>query len=275
MAARPRPIPADAKAPDVARPFRGQGTQPLWQRPNEVSVIVLPLVAPGDPERRRLEKLFGAMHSLKRALRRDVRSRLHAYWAASGRLRRDAAGWREELGLSRERLERRAYRHLERSGWLLGHASKALAPERHSHHQRDSPGNRCTACHMPFLQHQGVGTQLVYSRADHTIPIPRPAFDRQLGLENACQKCHPDRELSWQEEKVKEWYGEVKPHHEMIGRLLKARDTTDPKAAEQLLLVPAAKHPMASIPDFVVLETAFTAVQFLIVGPLIAFAHRN
>jgi hypothetical protein len=40
-------------------------------------------------------------------------------------------------------------------------------------------------------------------------------------------------------------------------------------------LAVAAKHPMASIPDYVLLETGFTALQFLIVGPLIAFAHRN
>lgn len=40
-------------------------------------------------------------------------------------------------------------------------------------------------------------------------------------------------------------------------------------------LAVAAKHPMASIPDYVLLETGFTALQFLIVGPLIAVAHRN
>jgi hypothetical protein len=39
-------------------------------------------------------------------------------------------------------------------------------------------------------------------------------------------------------------------------------------------LAVAAKHPMASIPDFVLLETAFTILQFLVVGPLIAFAYR-
>jgi hypothetical protein len=36
----------------------------------------------------------------------------------------------------------------------------------------------------------------------------------------------------------------------------------------------AAKYRMASVPDFLVLETAFTALQFLIVSPLIAFVHR-
>lgn len=40
-------------------------------------------------------------------------------------------------------------------------------------------------------------------------------------------------------------------------------------------LAVAAKHPMASIADYVVLETGFTVVQFLIVGPLIALAYRN
>jgi transposase len=90
-------------------------------------VVVLPLVVVDDRERQRVEKLFAAMHTLKRALQRDVRARLRAYWAAPRRLQRDAAGWREELGLSREQLERRAYRHLERSGWLLDHLTKALA----------------------------------------------------------------------------------------------------------------------------------------------------
>lgn len=40
-------------------------------------------------------------------------------------------------------------------------------------------------------------------------------------------------------------------------------------------LAVAAKHPMASISDYALLETAFTFLQFLIVGPLIALAYRN
>jgi hypothetical protein len=40
-------------------------------------------------------------------------------------------------------------------------------------------------------------------------------------------------------------------------------------------LAVAAKHPMASISEYVVLETGFTVLQVLIVGPLIALAHRN
>jgi hypothetical protein len=40
-------------------------------------------------------------------------------------------------------------------------------------------------------------------------------------------------------------------------------------------LAVAAKHPMTSISEFVMLESAFTFVQFVIVGPLIALAHRT
>jgi hypothetical protein len=40
-------------------------------------------------------------------------------------------------------------------------------------------------------------------------------------------------------------------------------------------LAVAAKHPIASISDYLLLETSFTVLQFMIVGPLIAFAHRN
>ena len=37
----------------------------------------------------------------------------------------------------------------------------------------------------------------------------------------------------------------------------------------------AAKYQMSSVPDFMLLETGFTAFQFLVVSPLIALAHRE
>src|SRR5215471_2672009 len=40
-------------------------------------------------------------------------------------------------------------------------------------------------------------------------------------------------------------------------------------------LAVAAKNIMGSVPLYVVLETGFTLLQFAIVGPLIALAHRN
>ena len=40
-------------------------------------------------------------------------------------------------------------------------------------------------------------------------------------------------------------------------------------------LAVAAKNVMVSVPDYVLLETAFTILQFVVVGPLIALAHRR
>lgn len=37
----------------------------------------------------------------------------------------------------------------------------------------------------------------------------------------------------------------------------------------------AAKHPMASVPEYVLIETAYTALQFLLVAPLVALAWRG
>ena len=40
-------------------------------------------------------------------------------------------------------------------------------------------------------------------------------------------------------------------------------------------LAVAAKHPIGSTADYALLETGFTIVQFLLVGPLVAWAYRS
>jgi hypothetical protein len=48
-----------------------------------------------------------------------------------------------------------------------------------------------------------------------------------------------------------------------------------PIAWSFMVVAVAAKHHMASVAGFVAIETAFTAVQYLIVSPLIALAFHN
>ncbi len=103
------------------------------------------------------------------------------------------------------------------------HASKAEDISRHTHHPAASEGSRCTACHMPFLQHGDVGERIRFSRSDHTIPIPRPIFDARLGLDNACNKCHRDKGLPWQQQHFNQWYGQTKPHKPIIMDLIRAQ----------------------------------------------------
>ena len=100
------------------------------------------------------------------------------------------------------------------------HPSKASDPTRHTHHAPDSPGSRCVSCHMPYLQHPSVGNQIPYARSDHTIAIPRPAFDASLGIEGACRSCHGDMSIEGLQHTVGQWYGTLKPHRDLVATLV-------------------------------------------------------
>ncbi|GAA2125794.1 zinc ribbon domain-containing protein [Actinomadura napierensis] len=113
-----------------ARRFRGKNKGPAWKRPADGPVTVVRLRLTPDPAaRHRLEGLFGAAWKLKKALKHDARSRALAYEAAHRRRRNPGRAklWRTRLGLSRDALERAAYRHLDASRHLKHHLSKAVA----------------------------------------------------------------------------------------------------------------------------------------------------
>ena len=127
------------------------------------------------------------------------------------------------------------------------HASKAEDIARHTHHAPDSPGSQCVACHMPYLQQPSVGTRVRYGRSDHTIPIPRPAFDEALGVENACHNCHQELSSDRLQEQTDSWYGELKPHKDIIVSLLRSDQFRDRPTAARGLLQPNVDHPPAQI----------------------------
>ena len=89
----------------------------------------------GDPPRarrqrclvcRRLERRWGAVFRLRRALQRDAAARCRAYWAAHRERAADPKAVRERLGLSRKGIETAAKAHIEASGWMRDHMTKAL-----------------------------------------------------------------------------------------------------------------------------------------------------
>ncbi len=92
----------------------------------ELGVIRLPQDVQDPGARHRVEGLFSAMWSVKRALQRDARDAVDAYWAGDVRRETDAKARRLELGLSREGMEHRAYRHMKMSKHLGHHVTKAL-----------------------------------------------------------------------------------------------------------------------------------------------------
>lgn len=128
------------------------------------------------------------------------------------------------------------------------HPSKAVDLPSHTKHAPDSPGSRCVACHMPYLQHPELGDALRFSRSDHTIPIPRPQFDESLGVQNACSKCHSDRSVDELEAQTRVWWGELKPHKDIIRALVATTDTTLTRDdAARRLLEPGGRHTIAQV----------------------------
>jgi tetratricopeptide (TPR) repeat protein len=125
------------------------------------------------------------------------------------------------------------------------HASKADSVSRHTHHASDSPGSRCTACHMPYLQQPELGTAIPYRRSDHSIPIPRPLADSGLGIVGACQACHGQIPVSVLDANVRQFYGELKPLPTAVQALNRAKEGVPRGAAGRLLLNAEERHTQA------------------------------
>lgn len=124
------------------------------------------------------------------------------------------------------------------------HLSKAGDVSAHTFHPAGTDGSKCVSCHMPYLQHPEVGEGVAFARSDHTIEIPRPVFDSDLGLETACTRCHRDLSPRQLESQVRAWWGEPKPHRPAIQGInteFRARNLVE---AANLLLHPEETDPL-------------------------------
>jgi hypothetical protein len=91
-----------------------------------VSVIPLELDVSDDCTRVRLERQWEAVFRLRRALQRDAQNRCRAYWAAHHERAADPEALRNRLGLTRTGMEAAAKNHIEASGWMRDHLTKAV-----------------------------------------------------------------------------------------------------------------------------------------------------
>jgi hypothetical protein len=91
-----------------------------------VSVIRVELDVTDPAVRRRVERQWGAVFRLRRAIQRDAAARCRAYWAAHHERVQDPTMLRERLGLSRKGTEAAAKAHIEASGWMRDHLTKAV-----------------------------------------------------------------------------------------------------------------------------------------------------
>ena len=63
-------------------------------------------------------------------------------------------------------------------------------------------GGECVNCHMP----QTVYMQR-HARHDHGFTIPDPLLTKELGIPNACNRCHQDKSADWTLAAIEKWYG--------------------------------------------------------------------
>jgi predicted CXXCH cytochrome family protein len=116
---------------------------------------------------------------------------------------------------------------------LQCHAAPAYDDARHHFHKKEwkgqpSAGALCVSCHMPKSPFM-----VVHWRADHSIRVPRPDLTKEIGVPNACSRCHTDKPLSWITAAYDKWYGTArKPHY---GTVLAAGRRADPAAKAELL----------------------------------------
>ncbi|HEY5946302.1 MAG TPA: hypothetical protein VIV40_12455 [Kofleriaceae bacterium] len=108
---------------------RGPNKQTPWSRTAEhgLSVLRLALDTSDPVQRRRIEDMFSAAFSIRRALQGDARNRTRAFWAARHERERDPAAVRARVGLSRHSLEDAAYAHVDGAPHLRRSITKALA----------------------------------------------------------------------------------------------------------------------------------------------------
>jgi len=63
-------------------------------------------------------------------------------------------------------------------------------------------GGECINCHMPQTPYMQR-----HWRHDHGFTSPDPVLTKELGLPNACNRCHQDQSVDWALEATQKWYG--------------------------------------------------------------------
>ena len=140
-------------------------------------------------------------------------------------------------------------------------------PVAHSHHPANSPANRCVECHMPQTTYMARDP-----RRDHGFTIPDPQLTSELGIPNACNRCHTDQSTEWAVHWTGVWYGKKmdRPSRDrarLIGRARAAEPAvsrpimeffqTEPNTAWKaaLLLMLDGREDDPAVQDFLVKAT--------------------
>ncbi len=107
----------------------------------------------------------------------------------------------------------------------------SIDPVAHSHHPDGTTGNSCIECHMTFTTYMERDP-----RRDHGFHSPDPLLTKELGIPNACNKCHTDKSIEWAVEWSERWYGNRLDRRQRArARLVSRVYNSDPKAFSDLI----------------------------------------
>jgi len=145
-------------------------------------------------------------------------------------------------------------------------ATKYDVPAHHFHEQTTA-GARCASCHMMATDYM-----VIDPRHDHSMRIPRPDLSARLGVPNACNACHVDRDAAWAVARIRERYPRPNPGYQTFADALHAADAGAAGAAAGLLATAAdpaqsaiarasALARLAGRPTPAVLEAAVSALD--------------
>lgn len=106
-----------------------------------------------------------------------------------------------------------------------------IDPVAHSHHKADSTGNQCVTCHMPTTTYMQRDP-----RHDHGFLKPDPLLTKELGIPNACNRCHADQTVDWAITHSDQWYGaKLNSRQRERTRAVAAAQAGKPEATAKLL----------------------------------------
>jgi predicted CXXCH cytochrome family protein len=102
----------------------------------------------------------------------------------------------------------------------------------HTGHPPSPTAPDCIACHMSVRTYM-----VVHPRHDHSFRIPRPDLSVALGVPNACNDCHKDRDAAWAAAAIEAWHGPVRKGYQTYAAAFHAERTHQPQAGALLLAV--------------------------------------
>lgn len=130
-----------------------------------------------------------------------------------------------------------------------------IDPLAHSRHPAGSTGNQCVTCHMPTTTYMQRDP-----RHDHGFLKPDPLLTKELGIPNACNRCHADKSVDWSIEYVNQWYGaKMDSRQRARTRVVAAAQAGAPEAAEKLVAMIASEDVPAWRATLLLLARNFAA----------------